>query len=72
MCRDFEMTPEQKAAWASGQIAVFQCRLQGVIAENTHRENQGQSVAYRQDAFSELENEFSHIGFNSLIDFFRD
>lgn len=66
------MTPEQKAAWINGQVAIFNCRVQGMIAENTVRQHRGESMAYPEDSFAVLEREFSHIGFNAVIEFFRD
>ena len=66
------MTPEQKAAWINGQVAIFNCRVQGMIAENTVRQHRGESMAYAEDSFAVLGLEFNHIGYNEVIEFFKD
>lgn len=66
------MTPEQKAAFVNARVAVFQCRMAGMIADNMQREHQGMAMAFSLIEFDALEREFGDIGHNALIDFFRE
>ena len=67
------MTQAQAAAFINSQVAIFQCRLEGMKAENRQREVCGHSPAYTEEAFSELEAEFSSvISHNAVIQTFLD
>jgi hypothetical protein len=67
------MTKNQAAAFINSQVAIFQCRLEGMLAENRQRKVCGHSPAYTEEAFSELEAEFSSvIGHNAVMQTFFD
>ncbi len=66
------MTPEQRASFINAQIAIFNSRVAGMVAENQQRAVLGQSMAYQEDSFSVLEKEFEPIlGQNAIIEFFN-
>ena len=65
------MTPEQKVAFVIAQIALFQCRVAGMVAENAQRTHHGHSMAYTEADFTCLEREQEAlIGHNALITWF--
>lgn len=65
------MSPEQKAAFVMAQIALFQCRVAGMVAENAQRTHRGDSMAYTEADFMCLEREQEAlIGHNALIRLF--
>lgn len=66
------MTPEQKAAFVNAQVAVFNARVAGMIAENAQRVHIGQSLAYGEGDFTAIEREYDALLSNNLLDFFRD
>lgn len=67
------MTPEQKAAFINAQSVMMQTQLQGMIAENTQRERDGLALAYSEEGFNDFyDNWFVVLGYNSIIQFFRD
>ncbi len=46
-----EMTPEQLASFVfANSVAAF-AEIQGMVAENTFREQKGQTIAYDEEAF---------------------
>jgi len=66
------MTDEQKAAFILGQVALMNCRLAGMQAENAKRAVSGASPAYDEAAFARLDMEFVGVlGYNAMISFFR-
>lgn len=64
------MTEELKAAFINAQTAMMQVELGGMIAENQHRMNCGNSIAYGEEAFIELQKRFEPVlGYNALVAF---
>jgi len=63
------MTDEQKAAYIMGQAAGAMARIAGMQAENAHRVSCGQSVAYGEEAFEKVGQDFI-IHHNDVIGFF--
>jgi len=65
------MTHAQAAAFVMAQAALLNCRVAGMQAENTHRMNCGNAIAYGEDAFIAVEREFGGvIGHNAAIELF--
>ena len=66
------MTPEQAAAFINAQTTIANIQLQGMLAENTHRERCGESPAYGNSQFLELEKEWEPIlGYNAITYLFQ-
>ena len=60
-------------AFVLAQVALLNCRVAGMQAENQHRQNCGHSIAYVESAFAEVEREFSTmIGSNEILNMARD
>lgn len=49
---------DASVAYIQAQVALMNCRVAGMIAENQHRMLTGQSIAYRSDEFTAVEREF--------------
>ncbi len=45
------MTPEERAAFIVGQAAILNAEVAGMVAENQHRMNCGNSIAFGVHAF---------------------
>ena len=66
------MTNEQAVAFVNAQTAFFNCRMAAMLWENQQRIVTGQSVAYVEADFANLEREFENtIGHNACIELFR-
>jgi len=66
------MTDEQKAAFVLAQIALMNCRVAGMQAENAKRAVSGESPAYDEAAFARLEMEYDGVlGHNAVLWLFR-
>ena len=65
------MTPEQQAAYINAQTAAVQAEIAGMVAENTFREMNGETIAYGHAAFRALIDEYG-ISHNAVVGFFRD
>lgn len=65
------MTPEQAAAFIHAQSVCAMAAIQGMIAENQHRVACGHSVAYGEDAFSAIPDQYG-IGHNTVCTLFED
>lgn len=67
------MTPEQKAAFINAQTALFNAKIQEMLAANREREDQGYAPAYGESAFDELITEYEPIiGYNAVLALFRE
>ena len=65
------MNDEQKVAFILGQIALFNCEVAGMVAENTYRERRGDVIAYPEKAFYDLSRCYEGtIGHNAVIGYF--
>lgn len=64
------MTPEQQAAFINSQVACALIELAGMQAENTARQQLGQSPAYQEDSFQVLMRRYL-IGHNEVLTFFQ-
>ena len=65
------MNDEQKAAFIHGQIALFNCEVAGMIAENENNTVLGGQPSYKQVDFRELAASYeSTIGHNAVIGYF--
>lgn len=64
------MTDEQEAAYVSSQTACALITAFGMVAENQDRLSQGKTIAYGEEAFNDLINEYG-IHHNSVITTFR-
>jgi len=65
------MTHAEAAAFITAQTALLNCRVAGMMAENAHRMNCGNSIAYGEDAFIAVEREFAGvIGHNAALELF--
>ena len=64
---------EGSYAFVLAQVALLNCRVAGMQAENQHRIACGNSVAYADDAFADVEREFAAmIGFNEILNMARN
>jgi hypothetical protein len=67
------MTPEQKASYINAQVALFNAEIEGMKAENIHRLNCDNSIAYAMDEFYGVIKKWESIlGSNALIEFFKE
>jgi hypothetical protein len=65
------MTDEQKAAYVIAQSVSAFARICGMHAENRQREATGFSLAYGEEAFAAVPDEFG-LGHNSVVGLFHD
>jgi len=65
------VTPEQKAAYIQAQAACAMADIAGMQAENTYRENRGETTAYDEASFAEIPNRYG-IHHNAVVGFFDD
>ena len=64
---------EGSYAFVLAQTALLNCRVAGMQAENQHRMQCGNSVAYSGDEFFAVEREFAAmIGCNAILEMARD
>lgn len=64
------MNDDLKAAFINAQASMLQVEISGMLAENQHRIACGNSIAYGEDAFIELQKRYEPIlGYNSLVAF---
>ena len=55
-------------AFVLAQVALLNCRVEGMKAENRHRIACGNSIAYGEEEFRHVESEFeSLIGCNAIL-----
>ena len=67
------MNEESRAAFIVAQAAMLNCRVAGMVAENMQRAAIGASMAYVEDAFAALAQEFDGLlGYNAAFAFLRD
>jgi hypothetical protein len=67
------VTKSQAAAFVMGQAALLHCRIAGMVAENAQREHLGESMAYTEEAFAEVEREFTGtLGWYAAIKLFSE
>ena len=64
------MTLEQKAAFINAQVACAMIEAMGMQAENQHRQNCGNAVAYGDEAFASLIDKYS-IHHNAVVEWMR-
>ena len=64
------MTDEQKAAYVIAQAVSAYAEIEGMRAENKHRENCGHAVAYAEDAFVAVPDKYG-LGHNTLMGLFH-
>lgn len=64
------MTPEQQAAFIMAKAACAMAEIAGMQAENAHRERNGMSGAYGEEAFEGVIVR-NGIGHNDVISFFQ-
>lgn len=60
------MTPEGNVVYVRGMLLQAEIRMQGMVAENKVREQQGLSIAYDEKAFVDLIEELG-VHHNSLV-----
>lgn len=65
------MTPEQAAAFVNAQAVAAVAEVQGMVAENQHRMACGNSIAYGEEAFAEIEGKYG-LGHNTVCRLFAD
>lgn len=66
------MTDDLKAAFINAQTAMMNAEIQGMLAENQHRLDCGNSIAYGADAFMEVQSRFDPVlGYNALVAFIK-
>ncbi len=65
------MTPEERAAFIIAQAACLNAEVAGMLAENQHRMNCGNSIAYGEEAFQDVIDK-SVCNHNAAISFLRD
>jgi len=65
-----DMTEEQSVAFIQSQVVCAQIELAGMQAENKQRELLGQSLAYVQSDFTDLQNRYE-IGYNDVMGYFH-
>lgn len=64
------MTDEQKTVYMLAQIALFNARIAGMVAENAHRTQCGLSLAYAEEHFIQAIEE-SGIHHNAIVGVFQ-
>ncbi|MFL5900924.1 MAG: hypothetical protein ACJ75S_06960 [Solirubrobacterales bacterium] len=64
------MTDEQKAAFINAQAACAMIDAMGMVAANTERTANGQTIAYDEKAFQGVIDRYS-IGHNSVLTLFH-
>jgi len=64
------MIDEQKAAFINSQVVCALIELAGMQAENTAREQLGQTLAYQEDSFQVMMRKYL-IGHNDVLAFFN-
>ena len=64
------MTDEQKAAYVIAQAACLMATVAGMQAENQHRMNCGNSIAYGEEAFQRAIDE-SYCTHNAVLALFH-
>ena len=64
------MTPEQRAAFIFSQTACMLAQIEGMKAENAMRERQGQALAWGEDAFIGLVDQYG-LSHNQVVTFLR-
>ena len=63
---------EGSVAFIIAQVALLNCRVIGMQAENTHRLACGESIAYGEASFYNVEKEFTAmIGCNEILNMAR-
>jgi hypothetical protein len=60
------MTEEQNIIYTKGMLLQAEIKMQGMIAENKIREQSGRSLAYGEDSFNALIEEYG-VHHNALI-----
>ena len=65
------MTPEQKAAYVMAQSVAAMATIEGMKTTNVERELQGHTLAYAEDAFTQVINDYG-LHHNALMGLFRD
>lgn len=55
------MTPEQKASYVNAQVALLNAEIAGMQAANTYREGRGETIAYGEDEFGYLFDQYKPI-----------
>ena len=63
---DGAMNEDQRLVYTRGMILQAEIRMNGMVAENKARESLGQALAYGEDAFINLIDEYG-ICHNALI-----
>lgn len=67
MTKSIELS-DGSCAFVIAQTALLNCRVAGMLAENQHRANCGNSVAYASEEFFAVEREFeAMIGSNEIL-----
>lgn len=64
------MTPEQKAAYIFAQAVAAMADIAGMQAENAHRVSCGMSIAYGEEAFTKVGENYT-IHHNDVVGFFH-
>lgn len=60
---------EGEVAFVMAQIALLNCEVAGMQAENTHRLSCGNSVAYGADEFAAVRQQYeAMIGSNAILE----
>lgn len=61
--------PDTNIAFILAQVAIMNCRVAGMQAENQRRIHQGLCVTFLRDDFLDVEREFEPlIGFNAMME----
>jgi hypothetical protein len=70
MAERIAMTPEQQAAYVFSQAVAAMIEAESMKAMNAERVQNGQALAYGEEAFMELIQRYQ-IGHNDVISYFR-
>jgi hypothetical protein len=65
------MTPEQKAAFIISKAVCAMAEIEAMKATNWMREIQGETMAYREEAFRCVPDEYG-LTYHDVIEFFQD
>jgi hypothetical protein len=65
------MTPEQAAAYVHAQSVAALAEIEAMKAANQHREMQGYTQAYGEEAFLEVVDKY-RIGHNAVVETFNE
>jgi hypothetical protein len=65
------MTENERAAYLSAQVACAMIEALGMMSENMQRQHRGESMAYTEEAFTRLQEQYP-IGHNAALTWLKE